>query len=102
MQRSVLTGGTRVLFAAITLSGTQGNLDIVMINADGTGSRKVVGDGATLSHQDSPSWSPDGKRFAFSSTHEGNQEVYTAAADGTDVVRLTQSSGLDAHPACTA
>jgi TolB protein len=91
--------GTRVLFAAITLSGTQGNLDIAMINADGTGSRKVVGDGASLSHQDWPSWSPDGKRFAFSSTHEGNQEVYTAAADGTDVIRLTQSPGLDAHPA---
>ena len=90
--------GTRVLFTAITLSGTQGNLDIATINIDGTGYKKVVGDGSKLSHQDWPSWSPDGKRFAFSSTHDGNQEIYTAAADGTDVVRLTQSPGLDAHP----
>lgn len=89
---------TRVLFVAITLSGTQGNLDIAAVNADGTGLKTVIGDGQQLAHQDWPSWSPDGKRFAFSSTHEGNQEVYTAAADGTDLVRLTQSPGLDTHP----
>jgi TolB protein len=90
--------GSRVLFAAITLSGTQGNLDIAAINVDGTGLKTIVGDGSHLAHQDWPSWSLDGKRFAFSSTHEGNQEIYTAAVDGTDVVRLTQSPGLDAHP----
>jgi TolB protein len=90
--------GARVLFAAITLSGTQGNLDIAAINVDGTGYKKVIGDGPNLAHQDWPSWSPEGKRFAFSSTHDGNQELYTAAADGTDVIRLTQNPGLDAHP----
>jgi TolB protein len=91
--------GSRVLFAAITLSGTQGNLDLAVINVDGTGLKTIVGDGNQLAHQDWPSWSPDSKRFAFSSTHEGNQEIYAAAVDGTDVVRLTQSPGLDAHPA---
>jgi TolB protein len=90
--------GTRVLFAAITLSGTQGNLDIAAVNVDGTGLKTVSSDEGKLVHQDWPSWSPDGRRFAFSSTHEGNQEIYTAAADGTDLVRLTQSPGLDAHP----
>ena len=90
--------GRRILFVAITLSGTQGNLDIASIDVDGAGLKKVVGDTGNLSHQDWPAWSPDGRRFAFSSTHEGNQEIYTAAADGTDLVRLTQSPGLDAHP----
>jgi TolB protein len=90
--------GSRVLFAAITLSGTQGNLDIAVINIDGTGLKTIIGDGSRLAHQDWPSWSPDGERFAFSSTHDGNQEIYSAAVDGTDVVRLTQSPGLDAHP----
>jgi TolB protein len=91
--------GTRVFFTAITLSGTQGNLDIAAVNADGTGLKTIVGDQqGKLSHQDWPSFSPDGRRFAFSSSHEGNQEIYTAAADGTDLVRLSQSPGLDAHP----
>ena len=90
--------GTRVLFTAITLSGTQGNLDIAIIDAEGTGLKTVVGDQGKLAHQDWPAWSPDGRRFAFSSTHEGNQEIYTASADGTDLVRLTQNPGLDTHP----
>ena len=90
--------GTKVLFAAITLSGTQGNLDIAVVNADGSGLKKVSDDGGKLVHQDWPSWSPDGRRFAFSSNHEGNQEIYTAAADGSDIVRVSQNPGLDAHP----
>jgi TolB protein len=91
--------GKTVLFAAVTLSGTQGNLDIAAVNLDGSGLKTVVGDSAgKLAHQDWPSWSPDGRRFAFTSTHEGNQEVYTASADGTGLVRLTQSPGHDAHP----
>jgi TolB protein len=91
--------GRRLLLVVITLSGTQGNLDIAAIHADGTGQTTVAGDiDGMLSHQDWPAWSPDGKRFAFSSTHENNQEIYTAAADGTDLVRVTQSPGIDAHP----
>ena len=90
--------GKRVLFSAITLSGTQGNLDLAMVNVDGTELKTVSDDQGKLVHQDWPSWSPDGRRFAFSSTHDGNQEIYTATADGTDLVRLTQSPGLDTHP----
>jgi TolB protein len=90
--------GKRLLFVVNNLAGTQGNLDIAVINADGSGLETVARDRGGLSHQDWPSWSPDGKRFAFSSTHNGNQEIYTAAADGSDVVRITQSPGIDAHP----
>jgi TolB protein len=90
--------GARVLFGAITLSGTQGNLDIAAVNKDGTGLKTVLDDGGKLVHQDWPAWSPNGRRFAFSSTHEGNQEIYTAAADGSDLIRLTQSPGVDTHP----
>jgi len=90
--------GKRVLFVAITLSGTQGNLDLVVVNADGSGLKTISDDGGKLVHQDWPAWSPDGRRIAFSSNHEGNQEIYTAAADGSNVVRVTQSPGIDAHP----
>jgi TolB protein len=91
--------GRRVLFVAISQSGTQGNLDLASVNMDGSDLTSVVGDvGGKLSHQDWPSWSPDGSRFTFSSTHEGNQEIYTARADGSEVVRVTQSPGQDVHP----
>jgi Tol biopolymer transport system component len=36
-----------------------------------------------------PSWSPDGTRIAFTSDADGNYEIYTMAADGTDVRQLT-------------
>jgi TolB protein len=90
--------GSRLLLVVISLSGTQGNLDIASLAADGSDLKVVAGDRDKLSHQDWPAWSPDGHRFAFSSTHEGNQEIYSAKADGSDVVRLTQSAGTDAHP----
>jgi TolB protein len=87
-----------IVFAAISLSGTQGNVDLATIGVDGEGFRVIVGDHGKLAHQEWPSWSPDGTRLAFSSTHEGNQEIYAARADGTDLQRLTQSPGQDAHP----
>lgn len=93
--------GTQVLFTAITLSGTQGNLDIVLMPLDGQAEPKVVaGDvNGQLSHQDWPAWLPDGKRFVFNSTHEGNQEIYLGYADGSKPPeRLTQSPGQDVHP----
>jgi TolB protein len=96
---AVAPDGSRILLVTIALSGTQGNLDIASVGLDGKDLRKVVGDAdGKLSHQDWPSWSPDGKNFAFSSTHQGNAEIYTANLDGSDVVRLTQSPGLDTHP----
>lgn len=91
--------GNRLLLVTVTLSGTQGNLDIASVAADGTDLKVVAGSqGGRVTHEEWPAWSPDGRRFAFSSTREGNQELYTAASDGTDPVRLTQSPGVDAHP----
>jgi TolB protein len=91
--------GKSLLLVAITLSGTQGNLDVAIVPAEGGEPKTLIGDSkGKLAHAEWPSPSPDGKRFAFTSTHEGNQEVYTAAIDGTDLVRVTQSPGTDAHP----
>jgi TolB protein len=91
--------GKRLVLAFVEQSGTQGNLDLSVIGSDGSDAKRVVGDlTGRLSHQDWPSPSPSGSRFAFSSTHDGNQEIYTCKDDGTDVARLTQSPGHDAHP----
>lgn len=94
--------GASLLLGVIHFNGTQGNLDIASINRDGTNLATVAGDvDGKLSFQEWPAWSPDGQRFAFSSTHEGNQEIYIANADGSEVERLTQSPGMDAHPCFT-
>lgn len=91
--------GRRLLLTIVNQSGTQGNLDIALIDADGRNLRTVAGDiNGKLSHQEWPSWSTDGRRFAFSSTHDGNSEIYAADLDGSHVDRLTQSPGLDVHP----
>jgi TolB protein len=90
--------GSRLLMTIITLSGTQGNLDIVSLAVDGTDLKVVARDRGGLSHQDWPAWSPDGSKFAFSSTHDKNQEIYVTDRDGGNLARLTQHPGLDAHP----
>ena len=95
--------GTSVVLVVIKLSGTDGNLDVASVPLEGGEPHLLAGDiDNKRSHQDWPSWSPDGQRLAFSSTHDGNQEIYTAKADGTDLIRVTQSPGLDTHPCWTS
>jgi TolB protein len=45
-----------------------------------------------------PAWSPDGARVAFSSTRDGNPEIYIANRDGSNVHRLTNSPTIDISP----
>ncbi len=41
------------------------------------------------------SWSPDGARIVFSSSHDDNSDVYVARADGSAVKRITDARGID-------
>lgn len=45
-----------------------------------------------------PSWSPDGRRIVFTSTRDGNREIYSVNADGTDLRNLTNHSDSDYDP----
>jgi Tol biopolymer transport system component/uncharacterized surface protein with fasciclin (FAS1) repeats len=45
-----------------------------------------------------PRWSPDGKRIAFVSDHEGNAEIYVMNADGSGQKRLTNNPATDVDP----
>src|SRR4029077_4927670 len=45
-----------------------------------------------------PVWSPDGTRIAFSSTRDGNDEIYVMNKDGSNVRRLTNNPAPDITP----
>lgn len=46
----------------------------------------------------SPAWSADGKRIAFTSTRDGNYEIYVMNQDGSDQVNLSRNGSVDYDP----
>ena len=91
--------GTRFAYTRVGQTPGQGNLDVYIAKADGTDAVKFAGDEGKLSHEEYAAWSSDGKRIAFSSTYEGNQEIYAADVDGKNRLRITSDPAVDAHPA---
>lgn len=65
---------------------------VVDVDGDEPGAPIRLVDGA------GPSWSPDGSRIAFFAEVDGNLDVYSAANDGTDVIRLTEDPAADFSP----
>lgn len=60
--------------------------NLTQITANGSGSM-------------SPVYSPDGKRIAFNSKANGNWDIYTMTASGTDIRQITTDPGNDLAPA---
>jgi WD40 repeat protein len=44
-------------------------------------------------------WSPDGKKIAFTSNRDGNDDIYVMDSDGAEVRRLTSNAAADGLPA---
>ncbi len=91
--------GKQMLFAYDRASPNQGDIDVHRITLEDRTTAPVAGNLNGLSHEESPTWSPDGQRFAFTSTFQGNQEVYVGRLDSEERQRLTEDAETDAHPA---
>ena len=78
--------------AYIELDVPEPSSPIYVVNADGTGKRRVTRPLAV--DAGSPSWSPDGRTLAFT----GVGGIYTVHADGTGLRKLTGSQGPNYGP----
>jgi hypothetical protein len=85
---------TKIAFEGAPAGG--GATKIYLVNADGSNLTPI---GPNLDSTElRPAWSPDGTRIAFASRMDGDFDIYTMRADGTDVQQVTNSPGLDAEP----
>jgi Tol biopolymer transport system component len=71
-----------------------GDLDIFVMNADGTGVRQLTGIDGDAAEDDDSFWSPNGKQLAFHSTRDGDEEIYVMNVDGSGVTQLTFNTGF--------
>jgi dipeptidyl aminopeptidase/acylaminoacyl peptidase len=86
--------GKRIAFHAFALTNPPRNPRIWVMNADGSGQKKLTDHGLD------PAWSPDDRQIAFASNQEGGTfQIYSMSADGTNVKRLTKDKGEASNPA---
>ena len=69
------------------------DVDIYVINADGSEERNLTGDGVSAGGPAGPIWSPDGRRIAFWSGRDGNDGIYVMNADGSGQRLLARNVG---------
>ena len=94
--------GTRIAYA----SDQDGDNDIWVMNADGTGHRNlttgnITVDGRSLadSKEEQPAWSPDGTRIVYVSDRSGgDNDVWVMNADGTGHRVLHDNNGPESKP----
>jgi dipeptidyl aminopeptidase/acylaminoacyl peptidase len=73
-----------------------GNSEIYSMNAaDGSGAKRLTNDAAT---DVDPDWSPLGTSIAFSSSRDGDYEIWSMNTDGTVPTQLTKNTVCDFSP----
>jgi Tol biopolymer transport system component len=76
---------------------TTGRLFVVRV--DGTGLTPIrLQTGTTQYFAFEPDWSPDGTRIVFCMFINGQEDIYTAKADGSDLVQVTNTPDFENGP----
>jgi Tol biopolymer transport system component len=78
------------------VSTREGNYDIYVMQADGTGVRRLT-DHAAIEHD--PSWAPDGRSIIFTGERDGRGELYRVWLDSARVDRITSGFNRAIMPA---
>ena len=76
-------------------SDRDNNVDVYVMNADGTGLTRLTEHMAVDAY---PAWSPEGGKIAFTSQRDDNAEIYVVNADGTLPTRITDDPSFDGFP----
>jgi Tol biopolymer transport system component len=84
----------KIAFSRTTGPPSFGN-QIWTMERNGSGQTKITHTGSDYQ----PTWSPDGRKIAFTSARSGTPQVYTMDADGGNETRLTDFSAVDWEPA---
>jgi Tol biopolymer transport system component len=87
--------GEKIAYGLTVISGSGTQGDIHIMNPDGSGD---VGLTTANGRDENPCWSPDGNSIVFQSERDGNFEIYTMSADGSNQKRLTHRSEWDGWP----
>lgn len=82
----------RLVFVFDQLQGTDGKLQIDVIDDDGMNRKNVIPHKA---FDEAPRWSPDGKQLAFTSNRAGQYEIYVMGADGSSPRNLSNHPAVD-------
>jgi TolB protein len=77
--------GRRIVYG----SNRDGNGEIYVMNADGSGGHIVAARPST--NEWSPEWSPNGRTIAFVTDRDGNREIYAMNVDGSSQRNLTRN-----------
>ncbi len=83
--------GTKIAY----VSDQGGNLDIFVVNADGTNPVQLT---TTVALEGSPAWTPDGSRIFYESDQGGSSQIWVMNADGSELVQVTQGDTPNYRP----
>jgi len=81
---------------ALTSDRDDAGYDIHLINANGSGRINITNSPAVFDQ--TPDWSPDGTKIAFTADRDGNFEVYIMNSNGTVPIRLTNNGAFESSP----